>query len=230
MAPNAMMAAEMAIIRLTHVADLPSPDELVRKLQNATPPPAPSVQGSAATVSSGGAQAVAQAQTRMAASPNASGQNAALAQDPEAALARYPTFDHVLELIRANRDGKLLVDVETDLRLARYEPGRIEFEPTERAPRDLAQRLGQRLQLWTGNRWAVTVVSEGGAKTIDEVRNAEKYAREAQAMTHPLVQAVIAQFPNAKITDIRTAADIAQEAQIEALPEVDDEWDPFEED
>lgn len=230
MAPNAMMAAEMAIIRLTHVADLPSPDELVRKLQNATPPPAPSVQGSAATVSSGGAQAVAQAQTRMAASPNASGQNAALAQDPEAALARYPTFDHVLELIRANRDGKLLVDVETDLRLARYEPGRIEFEPTERAPRDLAQRLGQRLQLWTGNRWAVTVVSEGGAKTIDEVRNAEKYAREAQAMTHPLVQAVIAQFPNAKITDIRTAADIAQEAHIEALPEVDDEWDPFEED
>lgn len=30
-APNAMMAAEMAIIRLTHVADLPSPEELVRR-------------------------------------------------------------------------------------------------------------------------------------------------------------------------------------------------------
>ena len=41
-APNAMMAAEMAIIRLTHVADLPSPEELVRKLNNATPPPPPS--------------------------------------------------------------------------------------------------------------------------------------------------------------------------------------------
>ena len=32
-APNAMMAAEMAVIRLTHVADLPPPEELVRKLQ-----------------------------------------------------------------------------------------------------------------------------------------------------------------------------------------------------
>jgi DNA polymerase-3 subunit gamma/tau len=30
--PNAMMAAEMAVIRLTHVADLPTPEELVRKL------------------------------------------------------------------------------------------------------------------------------------------------------------------------------------------------------
>ena len=33
-APNAMMAAEMAVIRLTHVADLPTPDDLIRKLQN----------------------------------------------------------------------------------------------------------------------------------------------------------------------------------------------------
>ncbi|MQQ09160.1 DNA polymerase III subunit gamma/tau, partial [Epibacterium sp. SM1979] len=40
-APNAMMAAEMAVIRLTHVADLPSPEELLRKLQDTPPPPLP---------------------------------------------------------------------------------------------------------------------------------------------------------------------------------------------
>jgi DNA polymerase-3 subunit gamma/tau len=32
LAPNAMMAAEMAVIRLTHVADLPDPETLVKKL------------------------------------------------------------------------------------------------------------------------------------------------------------------------------------------------------
>uniref|UniRef100_UPI000A0FC340 DNA polymerase III subunit gamma/tau n=1 Tax=Salibaculum halophilum TaxID=1914408 RepID=UPI000A0FC340 len=40
-APNGMMAAEMAIIRLTHVADLPTPEDLVRKLQDGPPPPDP---------------------------------------------------------------------------------------------------------------------------------------------------------------------------------------------
>ncbi|WP_299147038.1 DNA polymerase III subunit gamma/tau [uncultured Tateyamaria sp.] len=227
-APNAMMAAEMAVIRLTHVADLPSPDELVRKLQNATPPTpaAPPAQGGA----SSGVQAVQQAQTRMAAQPNTAGQTTALAQHRDAALARYPSFDHVLELIRTNRDVKLLVEVETTLRLAAYQPGRIEFVPTEKAPRDLAQRLGARLQLWTGNRWAVSVVNEGGADTIAEVRDAADLALKAKAEAHPLVQAVIAQFPKATITAIRKAEDIAQEAHIEALPEVDDEWDPFEED
>ncbi len=43
LAPNAMMAAEMAVIRLTHVADLPPPEELVRRLtdEGAAAPPRP---------------------------------------------------------------------------------------------------------------------------------------------------------------------------------------------
>ncbi|MWD26202.1 DNA polymerase III subunit gamma/tau, partial [Aquicoccus sp. SCR17] len=53
-APNAMMAAEMAVIRLTHVADLPSPEELVRRLQNATPPPAAPPNGPAPGPGGGG--------------------------------------------------------------------------------------------------------------------------------------------------------------------------------
>jgi DNA polymerase III gamma/tau subunit len=32
-APNAMIAAEMAIIRLTHVSELPSPDEIIKKIE-----------------------------------------------------------------------------------------------------------------------------------------------------------------------------------------------------
>ena len=229
-APNAMMAAEMAIIRLTHVADLPTPDELVRTLQN-TPVPAggsPITTGGTQHGGSAGAQAVQHAQTRMASAPNGAGQTTSLAQYPESALAHYPTFEHVLELIRHNRDVKLLVEVETSLQLAAYRPGRIEFVPTDAAPRDLAQRLGAKLQLWTGNRWAVTIVNSGGAPTIASLRDAKDNAMRAQAEEHPLMQAVLAQFPQAKIVAIRTAADIAAAAVIEALPEVEDEWDPFE--
>lgn len=222
-APNAMMAAEMAVIRLTHVADLPSPEELVRKLQDAPPTsgsaparPSPTPDGG-----NGGARAV---------STTATGASPAPAQAPDMALARYPTFEHVYELIRANRDMRLQREVETGLRLVSYQPGRIEFQPTDEAPADLSQRLGRQLQMWTGNRWAVTIVNDGGGQTIDEVQNAEKYALEAAAKDHPMVQAVLARFPAAKIKGIRTPEQIASEAQVEALPEVEDEWDPFEED
>ncbi|MFP4274471.1 MAG: DNA polymerase III subunit gamma/tau, partial [Paracoccaceae bacterium] len=152
----------------------------------------------------------------------------ALAQDQ--ALAAFPTFGQVVELIRAQRDVKLLVEVETCLRLAAYRPGRIEFTPTGDAPADLAQRLGQRLQLWTGQRWAVSVTSGCEALTIAETRSAEADSLRAQAAQHPLVQAVFATFPQATIRDIRTAEAAEAQAQAEALPEVEDEWDPFEDD
>lgn len=156
---------------------------------------------------------------------------AATAQQLDAdALERFPTFDHVVELIRANRDVKLLVEVEGGVRLANYQPGRIEFEPHPKAPSDLAQRLGQKLQLWTGNRWAVTLVNEGGKESIAEKRNAADIALKAEAAEHPLLKAVFEAFPSAKIIDIKTPEEIAQGAMVDALPEVEDEWDPFEED
>ncbi len=230
-APNAMMAAEMAVIRLTHVADLPPPEELLRKLRDAPSPGEPSASPSQRTAQSppddGGRAPVASAATTGATGPSGPGGGAtALARAPDA-LARFATFDAVVALIRYNRDAKLLIDVETGLRLVRYAPGRIEFEPADDAPRDLAARLSQRLQGWTGVRWAVSVVSEGGAATIAEERDAEDAALRARAEQHPLMQAVRATFPGAQIIEIRSLEQIAADAAAEALPEVEDEWDPF---
>ena len=241
-APNAMMAAEMALIRLTHVADLPTPDELIRKLQN-TPVPTPEPQNAGTPHGAGGGPRQSAAATApQATNPSAyaadtmapraqrsSGATASAAQAKAPAaetLAHFARFEDVLELIRHHRDVKLLVDVETSLKLVSYSPGRIEFEPTEKAPRDLAQRLGSRLQTWTGQRWAVSI-GTNGASTIAELRDAAALGLKEQAKAHPLVQAVLVAFPKAQISDIRTAKDIAAEAQIDALPEVEDEWDPF---
>jgi DNA polymerase-3 subunit gamma/tau len=154
---------------------------------------------------------------------------AAPAEVPEALGARFPSFDPVVELIRTMRDVKLLVEVETGLRLARYTPGRIEFEPAPSAPAELAARLAGRLQGWTHQRWGVSVVSSGGAPTIAEARDAHLTEQRAKLQAeNPLVQAFFAAFPEAKFTEIRAHEVLAQAAAESALPEVEDEWDPFE--
>ena len=253
-APSALMAAEMAVIRLTHVADLPSPEELVRRLQDAAPhdtaaraapaPPAPEpspVARAAAggDVPSSSADAPPRAEvaarsaghgalrgrrsggaaTAMAPSPEPEPEGA-----PEGPLARYATFEDVLDLIRERRDMPLLVEVETGLRLVRYAPGRIEFTPADRAAPDLAQRLAVGLGRWTGARWGVSVVGEGMAPTIAEAREARRLDLEAQAREHPLVRAALERFPKARITGIRPRRPI-----VEPAPEAEAGWDPFEE-
>lgn len=232
-APNAMMAAEMALIRMTHVADLPDPETLLRKVQQGLASGAgrgPSQGGGNA----GGPTAFAAATTRaMLDGPPLSraavgGATLAVAQTA-AALARYARFEDVLELIHRMRDVKLLVDVERGVKLVHYAPGRIEFEPAPEAPRDLAATLAQRLQGWTGARWGVSVVSEGGAPTIAATREAATREAEAEALErNAVVQAIFAAFPEASFEEITLARDLMAERQAEALPEVEDEWDPFE--
>ncbi len=223
-APNAMMAAEMAVIRLTHVAELPPPGDLVRKLKDG--PPAETA-AAPAPASSAPASPASPAPSASAPAGGGGGPAAALAPQPGEALSRYRSFAQVVDLVRANRDAKLLIDVETGLRLVRYAPGRIEFEPAEAAPADLASRLSGALQRWTGVRWAVSVVSEGGQPTIAEERDAEAADLRRRAMDHPMMKAVVAAFPEARIVDIRTPEQIAAEAAREALPEVEDDWNPF---
>ena len=221
LAPNAMMAAEMAIIRLTHVADLPDPESLVRRLQNA---PGPVAGG--APAGGGAVHGMVRAPSAPMRGPmmNGAGQVMALAAEQVV----YASFDQVVALIRDRRDMKLLYEVEEGVRLVRYSPGRIEFEPAPRASQDLAARLGQRLQAFTGQRWGVSVVSSGGQPTIAEARDAARLQTEAEVLQTPLVQAVMLAFPGAKVAEIRTAEDLVQAAAAEALPEVEDEWDPFE--
>ena len=229
-APNAMMAAEMAIIRMTHVADMPTPGDLVAKLKDATPPPPPSGSNAPAPAPSAGAQAVAdRAQARATTPPGSGGgPQAALADAPESALARFPTFQRVIDLIAANRDQLLKEQVMSGVRLVSYQPGRIEFEPSPKAPADLAQRLGQRLQSWTGVRWVVSVTAGGGAPTIREAEEAEIEALKEEAKSDPTVAAILAAFPGAEIGALQSAATLASKATEDALGEVEDEWDPFE--
>ena len=240
-APDAMMAAEMAVIRMTHVADLPTPGELVAKLTSAASSPAPPTPSSTPPPSGSGGRegdpargpgAIAAA-PRAAGAPSSGGAVAAARPapvlDPESALARFPTFTHVFDLIRANREMKLCIEVEEDLRLVSYRPGRIEFEPGPQAAGDLAQRLGQCLQSWTGVRWTVSVTASGGQPTISETRNAATDQLKAAARKHETVAAILSAFPNAGIGDLQTAEALSASAAESSLDEIEGEWDPFEE-
>ena len=234
-APNSMMAAEMTIIRLTHVSELPSPEELIKKIQNG------SIQGNKTNIpiqdsttnnriQGNISDNVSKAISHPVVYKSVSHSTQNLAEDRNFNPEHIYSFRDVIELIKLNRDIQLLVEVETCLRLASFSSGRIEFVPTNDAPANLAQKLGTKLTQWSGIRWAVSVVNEGGESTIAEMKLEESNKLNALAKEHKMVQAAFLVFPNAKITNIRSTESMTQEAAIESLPEVTEEWDPFEDD
>ncbi|MBL4720084.1 MAG: hypothetical protein JKY20_02985, partial [Alphaproteobacteria bacterium] len=127
--------------------------------------------------------------------------------EPEAIISAQ-SFSHpenfgaVVQLFEEYREGILTKHLRHDLHLVAFAPGRIEFRPSELAPRDLASKLSQHLSEWTGMRWIVTVSSEPGAATLAQQEETLKAERLHDAESHPMVDAVRAHFPGATINRV----------------------------
>ena len=200
-APSPLMAAEMSVIRLCAVADLPTPGDLIRKLESEPAPAAAPPKGSPGGGSGGAsASALRVASTSPAPQPR---READPAPAPAAETASLPQdFEAVVALIREKRDGILLHDVETGLRLISYTPGRIEFRPAAGASGTLAGTLSERLRGWTGARWTISIGDGDGAPTIAETRAADNHSLDQRVRKHPLVAAALAAFPDGELLPI----------------------------
>ncbi len=217
-APLPLQAAEMVMIRLTHAADLPTPADLVRQLQDGGGTPGPRVEpGDRPRTSAAGERSpppttalgvapAAPAHSEPTDRPRAFATGGAVtaAQTEPAALAPNPeSFAAIVTLLGERREAILQAHLKNNVHLVRFEPGRLEFRPDEHAPRNLANRLGALLSEWTGRRWVVAISGEPGEPTLAQQEVAADRRERAEVTAHPLVQAAMMTFPGATIEAIR---------------------------
>ena len=196
--PRPLASAEMALIRLGYAADLPAPEDALRKLADASDagpraaPPSPPPTRPSGSVA---LRAVAQA------SPAPILTAPAAAAAPSVRLAR---FEDVVALARAKRDIQLQSALENDVRLVRFEAGSIAFSLNPGASPQIAQTLSRRLQEWTGERWMVALVAGSTAPTLRENASAREAERLSGVAANPLVRKIMTQFPGAQIVEVRS--------------------------
>jgi DNA polymerase-3 subunit gamma/tau len=123
-------------------------------------------------------------------------------QEPRSAPATPPEirgFADVVALAEARREAVLAAQLRSAVRPVRFEDGRIEVQLTTGASPRLPTELAERLRAWTGRPWFVTVTASGGGATLREAADAARAAKLAEIATDPLVAAVLAAFPGARI-------------------------------
>lgn len=213
-APDAAAAVDMALIRMAYAADLPGPEEALKRLQAGD-----SVGGGGSSPSGGGGSAASGGGGGVAAIARRPMPQAAQAE-PAATLQ---TFEDMLALIEKRRDISLKLDVERFIRPISFRPGAIEYEPAPGAPNNLAQRLVGRLKEWTGERWLIAAHGGGGAESLWEKQKREEREVRAEIEADPFVRSVMDAFPGAEIVGIRSLAQ--PEASAAPAPEEDSERD-----
>ena len=187
-APDRRAAAEMVLIRLCHVSDMPTPSDLIRRLSSGetsgASAPAPST-----PTGGGGVRAVANGAPLIAAEPAPAG-------------PRLGSFRDVVALVGERKEAMLHAHLLHSVHLVRFAPPVIELRPQPEAPRDLASRLAALLSELTGTRWTIAMSAAQGEPTIAEQGNAADSARKTAAADHPLVRAILAAFPGARIDTV----------------------------
>jgi len=218
-ATRPVIAAEMVLVRIAYVADLPTPDEAIRMLeQNGGGSPVVSgggVRGSAPSAPMASAASVnSAAPVRMPnSSPSAFGggarpQMAAPAPEPQAAAPqlRITSFTQFVALASQKRDVMTKAALEGDIRLVRFEEGRLEIALEPNASKTMITELARKFEMWTGRRWTIIVSNEQGQATLRSVNQAAKQEHARSAEADPRVQEVLSRFPGAKVVEVRRLA------------------------
>ena len=198
-APDRRAAAEMVLVRLCHVSDLPSPGDLVRRL-SAGGVVAPVASGG---VASGGGGSVARAV--------ANGTSLVAAKELEEAapfVESAPSgpvlanFRDVAALVKEQREAMLHAHLLHSAHLVRFAPPVIELRTESEAPKDLAPKLAALLSNATGARWTIALSTAAGEPTLAQQGRAADGVRREEAADHPLIQAIMRAFPGARINQV----------------------------
>jgi DNA polymerase-3 subunit gamma/tau len=226
-------AAEMVLVRIAYVADLPTPDEAIRMLdQNGGASPVVGTGAAPRNAATSTVSAVQSAQVqsasvqaptmRVSSAPRAGAEASARPQalapmlDAQTAPAarRIASFPELVALAGEKRDLLTKAALEADVRLVRIEDGRLEVTLERSAARTLINDLSRKLEQWTGRRWTVIVSNEAGQPTLRSQYEVERNQRERAAEADPRVREVLARFPGTKVVEIRRLAPEPPESDV----------------
>ncbi len=206
-------AAEMVLVRIAYVADMPTPDEAIRMIeQNGGASPvasgnsAPRSAPAAPVASMQSSPARAASVPRSNAEPSARPQMTAPSLDAAPSARRIASFPELVALAAEKRDLLTKAALEADVRLVRIEDGQLEVAMERSAARTLINDLSRKLEQWTGRRWTVIVSNEAGQPTLRSQNEVAKNQRERAAEADPRVQEVLARFPGTKVVEVRRLA------------------------
>jgi DNA polymerase-3 subunit gamma/tau len=209
-------AAEMVLVRIAYVADMPTPDEAIRMLEQ-NGGASPVIAGSAASSRAAPSPSVSSMQpspARSASAPRSGAEASVRPQmiapasnaQPATPALRIASFPELVALAGEKRDLLTKAALEADVRLVRIEDGRLEVTLERSAARTLINDLSRKLEQWTGRRWTVIVSNEAGQPTLRSQQEVEKNQRERAAESDPRVKEVLARFPGAKVVEVRKLA------------------------
>jgi DNA polymerase III subunit gamma/tau len=178
-APMPIEAAEMALLRLVHAAELPDPGELIRRIASGE---APVPAAASATAPAGAGHAPASAA-------------------PPSPEPRFPAdFRALYDAVYAERP-RLALHLHDDVGLIDYAPPVLRLRPLKPLQGEFTRDLVAALRNLTGVVWQVELSEGAAAPSLLEQEKASEAAARQAILDSPIVKAAFDAFPEAELIE-----------------------------
>ena len=119
---------------------------------------------------------------------------------------KVENFEDIVSLANKENDIELKYDLERNVNLVSFSYGKIDISFNEKLNKNFIKILTERLLLWTGDRWIISLGQNLGDKTLYEKKIDEKNAIK-NAKNDKDIKKVMNAFNDAKLIEIKNNED-----------------------
>jgi len=210
--PNHFLSFQMLIMRLVHLKDLPSPEQVIEDALNSDTramSESTEKQDDFNEIKPG---TIINKQT------SAKTQIKSIIQEKAEDIDRSPkilekkqevgkleiinSFEKLIEITNDKKEIELKFDLERNVRVVKFETGKIDISFNEKLSKNFVRSLTEKLKLWTGERWIISLSKETGKSTIFENKEIYKKKLLQDALESEVYKKIKENFPDAELNEV----------------------------
>jgi DNA polymerase-3 subunit gamma/tau len=112
------------------------------------------------------------------------------------------SFEKLVEITNQKKEIELKFDLERNVRIVKFETGKIDISFNEKLSKNFVRSLTEKLKLWTGERWIISLSKETGKNTIFENKEIYKKKLLKDALESEVYKKIKENFPDAELSEV----------------------------
>ena len=112
-------------------------------------------------------------------------------------------FQDLIDQANKEKEIELKYDLERNVKLVSFNKGKIDISFNEKLNKNFIKNLSEKLLLWTGERWIISLSKNPNAKSIYEKNQEDKSNLIEEFKKSKIAQDIQKVFPDAKLIDFK---------------------------
>jgi DNA polymerase-3 subunit gamma/tau len=126
-----------------------------------------------------------------------------LFKENQSAKIEIKSFKDLIDKANKEKEIELKYDLERNVKLVSFNKGNIDISFNEKLNKNFIKNLTEKLVLWTGDRWIISLSKNTDAKSFYEKNLENKTNRIDEFKKSKTAQDVQKAFPDAKLIDLK---------------------------